>query len=74
MPGASPKLQYAPYPGLTPTLAEALNAVTKPVSSVFVSASIFLPRIAKASKIAGGTGGKRAELGMVISGMGRSPV
>jgi len=43
--GASPKLQYAPYPGLTPTLAEALNAVTKPVSSVFVLGLYLFSRV-----------------------------
>ena len=34
--GASPELQYPPSAGLNPVLAEALNAVTKPVSNVFV--------------------------------------
>jgi predicted TIM-barrel fold metal-dependent hydrolase len=34
--GASSELQYAPLPGLKPALAEALNAVTRPVASVFV--------------------------------------
>ncbi len=34
--GASNELQYAPLTGLAPALAEALDAVTKPVSSVFV--------------------------------------
>ena len=34
--GASPELQYEPFTGLKPALAEALNAVTRPVSSVFV--------------------------------------
>jgi predicted TIM-barrel fold metal-dependent hydrolase len=34
--GASPELQYEPFSGLSPALAEALNAVTRPVSSVFV--------------------------------------
>jgi len=34
--GASPELQYSPPSALKPTLAEALDAVTKPVSSVFV--------------------------------------
>ena len=34
--GASPELQYEPFAGLKPALAEALNAVTRPVSSVFV--------------------------------------
>lgn len=34
--GASPELQYAPSAALNPVLAGALDAVTKPVSSVFV--------------------------------------
>jgi predicted TIM-barrel fold metal-dependent hydrolase len=34
--GASPELQYAPSHGLNRALAEALDAVTKPVSNVFV--------------------------------------
>ena len=34
--GASPELQYEPFAGLKPALAEALNSVTRPVSSVFV--------------------------------------
>ncbi|MGH7846055.1 MAG: amidohydrolase family protein [Candidatus Binatia bacterium] len=34
--GASAELQYAPFSGLKPALAEALDAVTRPVSSVFV--------------------------------------
>ncbi|HWO42271.1 MAG TPA: amidohydrolase family protein [Candidatus Eisenbacteria bacterium] len=34
--GASPELQYAPGPALGAPLAEALDAVTRPVSSVFV--------------------------------------
>lgn len=34
--GASPELQYAPFSGLKPALAEALDAVTRPVSSIFV--------------------------------------
>ena len=43
--GASPLLQYAPYSRLRPTLAEALNAVTKPVSSVFVLGLYLFSRI-----------------------------
>jgi uncharacterized protein len=43
--GASPKLQYAPYSGLTPALAEALNAVTRPVSSVFVLGLYLFSRV-----------------------------
>ena len=34
--GASPELQYTPAPALGAPLAEALDAVTRPVSSVFV--------------------------------------
>src|SRR6266481_712671 len=34
--GASPELQYEPLSALKPALAEALDAVTRPVSSVFV--------------------------------------
>jgi predicted TIM-barrel fold metal-dependent hydrolase len=34
--GASPELQYQPLSTLKPALAEALDAVTRPVSSVFV--------------------------------------
>jgi predicted TIM-barrel fold metal-dependent hydrolase len=34
--GASPELQYPPAAGLNPRLAQALDAVTRPVSSVFV--------------------------------------
>jgi predicted TIM-barrel fold metal-dependent hydrolase len=34
--GASPELQYPPAAGMKPALAEALDAVTRPVSSVFV--------------------------------------
>ncbi len=34
--GGSPDLQYAPYSGLDAVLAETLDAVTRPVSSVFV--------------------------------------
>ena len=43
--GASPGLQYAPSPGLEPTLAEALEAVTKPVSSVFVLSLLLFSRL-----------------------------
>src|SRR5262249_17689706 len=39
--GASPELQYEPFGGLKPALAEALNAVTRPVSSVLLS--LFTP-------------------------------
>ncbi len=34
--GASPGLQYQPRPGLASAMADALDAVTRPVSSVFV--------------------------------------
>jgi predicted TIM-barrel fold metal-dependent hydrolase len=43
--GASPSLQYPPHSGLAPTLAEALNSVTKPVSSVFVLGLYLFSRI-----------------------------
>jgi predicted TIM-barrel fold metal-dependent hydrolase len=43
--GASPTLQYAPLPELKPTLAEALDAVTKPVSSVFVLGLYLFSRV-----------------------------
>ena len=43
--GASPSLQYAPRSGLAPVLAEALNSVTKPVSSVFVLGLYLFSRI-----------------------------
>jgi uncharacterized protein len=43
--GASPRLQYAPYAGLAPALSEALNATTKPVSSVFVLGLFLFSRV-----------------------------
>ena len=43
--GASPRLQYPPLAELKPTLAEALNAVTKPVSSVFVLGLFLFSRV-----------------------------
>jgi predicted TIM-barrel fold metal-dependent hydrolase len=43
--GASPTLQYAPLSELKPTLAEALDAVTKPVSSVFVLGLYLFSRV-----------------------------
>jgi uncharacterized protein len=43
--GASPSLQYRPYAELAPALAEALNGVTKPVSSVFVLGLFVFSRI-----------------------------
>jgi predicted TIM-barrel fold metal-dependent hydrolase len=43
--GSSPGLRYEPYSGLTPSLAEALNAVTKPVSSVYVLGLYLFSRI-----------------------------
>jgi uncharacterized protein len=43
--GASPKLQYQPYSGLAPALAQALDAVTKPVSSVFVLGLYLFSRV-----------------------------
>ena len=43
--GASPELQYAPFSGLAPALAGALNAVTSPVSSVFVISLLSFSRV-----------------------------
>lgn len=43
--GASTELQYEPFSGLTPALAEALNAVTRPVSSVFVISLLSFSRV-----------------------------
>jgi predicted TIM-barrel fold metal-dependent hydrolase len=43
--GPSPKLQYAPYSGLAPELAQALEAVTKPVSSVFILGLYLFSRV-----------------------------
>lgn len=43
--GASPTLQYEGWSGLQPKLAEALGAVTKPVSSVYVLGLYLFSRI-----------------------------
>jgi uncharacterized protein len=43
--GASTELQYEPFSGLNPVLAEALNAVTRPVSSVFVISLLSFSRV-----------------------------
>lgn len=43
--GASAGLQYPPYSDLPPNLAAALNAVTKPVSSVYVLGLYLFSRI-----------------------------
>lgn len=43
--GASPELQVAPPPGLAPNLAEALNAATRPVSSIHVIALFSYSRV-----------------------------
>jgi uncharacterized protein len=43
--GASPELQYEPFSGLNPALAEALKAVTRPVSSVFVISLLSFSRV-----------------------------
>jgi predicted TIM-barrel fold metal-dependent hydrolase len=43
--GSSPSLQYPPDTGLSPALAEALHAVTKPVSSVYVLGLYVFSRI-----------------------------
>jgi predicted TIM-barrel fold metal-dependent hydrolase len=43
--GASPELQYVPFPGLKPAVAEGLDAVTRPVSSVFVISLLSFSRV-----------------------------
>ena len=43
--GASPELQYVPPAGLNPALAQALDAVTRPVSSVFVISLLSFSRV-----------------------------
>jgi predicted TIM-barrel fold metal-dependent hydrolase len=43
--GASTELQYEPFSGLNLTLSEALNAVTRPVSSVFVISLLSFSRV-----------------------------
>jgi len=43
--GASSELQYEPFSGLQPALAEAINAVTRPVSSVFVISLLSFSRV-----------------------------
>lgn len=43
--GSSPKLQYEAWDGLSPKLAQALNSVTKPVSSVYVLGLYLFSRI-----------------------------
>lgn len=43
--GSSPTLRYEPYAGLAPNLAEALEAVTRPVSSVYVLGLYLFSRI-----------------------------
>jgi uncharacterized protein len=43
--GASPSLQYSFPEGLAPKVADALDAVTKPVSSVYVLNTFFFARI-----------------------------
>jgi predicted TIM-barrel fold metal-dependent hydrolase len=43
--GASPELQYEPHEGLAPELAEAIAAVTRPVSSVFVISLFSFSRV-----------------------------
>ena len=44
-PRVESKLQYPPFEGLKPTLAEALNAVTRPVSNVFVITLLSFSRV-----------------------------
>ena len=43
--GSSPELQYAPPPGLPAARAEALNAMTKPVSTAYVLNMFLFSRI-----------------------------
>lgn len=43
--GSSPTLEYDPYLDLSPTLARALRAVTKPVSSVYVLGLYLFTRV-----------------------------
>jgi len=43
--GASPELQYRAYSGLPSVLSEAIDAVTKPVSSVFVLSLLTFSRV-----------------------------
>jgi predicted TIM-barrel fold metal-dependent hydrolase len=43
--GASSELQYTPYSGLDPALTEAIAAVTRPVSSVFVISLLSFSRV-----------------------------
>jgi predicted TIM-barrel fold metal-dependent hydrolase len=43
--GASPELQYVPPAGLDPALAQALDAVTRPVASVFVISLLSFSRV-----------------------------
>jgi uncharacterized protein len=43
--GSAPELQYAPPPGLPPARVEALNAMTKPVSSAYVLNLFLFSRI-----------------------------
>ena len=43
--GSSPELQYPGAPDLNPVLAEALDAVTKPVSSVFILSLVLFSRM-----------------------------
>jgi len=43
--GASPQLQYRAFSGLSPALSGAVDAVTKPVSSVFVLSLLSFSRV-----------------------------
>jgi len=43
--GASPQLQYPAWSGLAPALSEAVDAVTRPVSSVFVLSLLSFSRV-----------------------------
>jgi hypothetical protein len=43
--GASRAIQFPPYPGFSPELSAAMEAITRPVSSVLVVANFLYSRI-----------------------------
>jgi predicted TIM-barrel fold metal-dependent hydrolase len=43
--GTAERVQLAPHPSYSPTLAEALRAMTRPVSTVFVMVNMLMSRI-----------------------------
>jgi len=43
--GASPGIQFPPYPGFSPQIQSAMEAITRPVSSVLVMANFLFARI-----------------------------